>query len=119
LTVTLSNPGAAVLNVASLDAPTAPFAAAGGSCGTAPFSIDAGESCTLDYSFSPTATGSAQVDLQLTSDAPSSPDTFRLAGNGTPPTLALSPDPLDFGDVGIGTVSSTLSVTVSNPVTPY
>lgn len=114
-TVTLSNPGSAALNVSALEAPSAPFAAMGGSCGNPPFTVAVGSACTLEYRVSPIAVGPAQNDLQLTSDAPSSPDTLGLRVNGTPPSVVLSPNPLDFGDVGIGGVSPTLSVTVDNP----
>jgi len=41
--------------------------------------------------------------------------TWTLQGTGVTPLLALSPDPLDFGDVVVDTESALMNVTVSNP----
>ncbi|MCG8463780.1 MAG: choice-of-anchor D domain-containing protein, partial [Xanthomonadales bacterium] len=71
--VTLSNNGNTVLAVSSVTAPGAPFQAAGGSCGAAPFNIAAAGNCTLAYEFAPTSVGSANMSLDVVSDAPTSP----------------------------------------------
>jgi hypothetical protein len=112
--VTVENTGDAVLNVDDVSAPGGDFAATGGSCGAAPFSLNAGASCTLDYEFSPTGTGAAMTSISVTSNAATSPDSFDLQGTGIQAGLVLGPDPLDFGDQEVGTTSTAQSVTVEN-----
>ncbi len=112
--VTLTNSGSGDLDVSSLSAASAPFANAGGSCGSTPFTIGAGASCTVDYTFSPSATGAASQSISVASNAPSSPDAFELRGNGTQAGLAIAPNPQDFGDQVVGTTSAAASVTLSN-----
>jgi hypothetical protein len=114
-TVTISNPGTASLNVTAIDPASAPFSVGVGTCGTPPFSVPPGLSCTLAYEASPVTVGAASSSLGLTSDAPDSPSPLTLTVTGTESILQLSPDPLDFGNVGIGTDSPVRSVTVSNP----
>lgn len=81
-TVTLSNGGSASLNVTALTAPNAPFARAGGSCATTlPITLAAGASCTLGYTFAPSATGAATQTLTVTANAPGS-GTIALSGTG-------------------------------------
>ncbi len=83
-TVTLANAGDAALQVTGLSSPTTPFARTGGSCAaSAPFTLAAGASCTLQYVFAPTASGAANQVLTVASDAPGS-GTISLAGTGTP-----------------------------------
>ncbi|MBY6205680.1 choice-of-anchor D domain-containing protein [Halomonas denitrificans] len=113
-TVTLSNGGSADLDVSAVDAAAAPFAVAGGTCGAAPFTVPAGGSCTIDYTFAPTATGAASQSITVTSNSATSPDSFTLQGNGTQATLTVSPNPQDFGDQEVGTTSPASTVTLSN-----
>lgn len=114
LAVTLDNSGGATLNVTGLTAASEPFERTGGTCGDAPFSVDAGQSCTLTYTFSPSATGATLQNLAVESNAPSSPDPFELAGTGIESAIDLSPDSVDFGEVRLGATSNPLEVTVSN-----
>ena len=113
-TVTLSNTGTAPLEVLTIAAASAPFAVAGGSCGTTPFNLAAGGDCTITYTFSPTVTGAATQSLAVTSDALSSPDSIDLSGNGIQPALLIAPSPLDFGDVEVGSSSAEQLVTLTN-----
>ncbi len=110
--VTVENIGAVDLTVSALSAPSAPFAADGGTCGTAPFTLAPTESCTLTYTFSPMATGAAEDTVTLTSNASSSPDTFDLAGNGVQPGLSLDTTALSFN--ALPGELDTATVTVSN-----
>lgn len=80
-TVTLSNTGAGGLNVTALTAAAAPFALTGGTCGATPIAIAAGGSCTLDYTFTPSAAGLANQILTVTADVPGS-GTIALQGTG-------------------------------------
>lgn len=82
--VTLSNTGTASLDVTALTTAAAPFARAGGTCGASPpITLTPGGSCTLTYTFAPTATGVANQVLTVTANAPGS-GTITLSGTGTP-----------------------------------
>ena len=63
-------------------------------------------------SLTETGTGS----LTLTDNAPDSPQTLQLTGAGHQPEAVLSPDPVDFGTVSLGS-SAQAVLTVSNPGT--
>ena len=76
--------------------------------------VAAGQACTIDVSFSPSATGAHSATLAIRSDAPSSPDQLLLSGTGAQPALALGPTQRDFGTVTIGTSGSPMTFTVSN-----
>lgn len=93
--VTLGNPGTGSLEVSGLTAADAPFAAAGDSCGGVPFIVAPGGSCTLGYSFGPTAVGAASLAITVTSNAPGGDASFTLRGTGRLPdpyglTVAVS-----------------------------
>jgi uncharacterized repeat protein (TIGR01451 family) len=51
-------------------------------------SLAAGNSCTVDIRFAPTAAGARSADLVIPNNAVSSPDTVALRGNGTAIPLA-------------------------------
>ncbi|MFZ2235167.1 MAG: choice-of-anchor D domain-containing protein [Dokdonella sp.] len=112
-TVTLANTGDATLNVTTLTAATSPFARMGGTCSAAPIAITAGGSCTVTYTFTPTASGPASQVLTVTSDAPGS-GTITLMGNGVQGTLVVSPTTVDFGSPDLFTVTQPMSVTLTN-----
>lgn len=111
--VTLENTGGADLVVSAVGTASAPFADAGGTCGAAPFTLTPGSSCTLDYEFSPMATGPFSQNISVESNASSSPDTFELTGNGIQSALSLSPGSVNFGSIHLGT-SDSATVTVTN-----
>jgi hypothetical protein len=108
MSTTLQNTGSAVVNVTSVSAPGAPFQAAGGTCGTAPFAIDPSASCTLDFTFSPIAVGIFDGTISVANDAPSSPDSFGLQGAGVASEVLLSANPFDFGVVALGEAATGL-----------
>jgi hypothetical protein len=85
-------------------------------CGAilAPASLPAAN-CTLQVSFSPTATGIRPGTLTLVSDAINSPATVALTGVGLAPGNAiLAPTSLQFPPTVAGAVSSALPVLVTN-----
>jgi uncharacterized repeat protein (TIGR01451 family) len=118
-TVTLSNTGTAPLTVTALDAATSPFArTVTGTCGNTPIVIANGSSCTLTYTFTPTAAVAASQVINVTTTAPGAGG-FTLSGTGAQGTLTLSLPALDFGTVGIGSAQNqtlTLSNTGSSAV---
>ncbi|MEO7757957.1 MAG: ExeM/NucH family extracellular endonuclease, partial [Dokdonella sp.] len=89
MTVTLGNSGTASLNVTTLTPAATPFARSGGTCSAVPITIAASASCTLIYTFSPTATGAANQSLTVTANAPGS-GTIVLSGTGTTPQADVS-----------------------------
>ena len=115
--VTLSNDGDATLEITALTTATSPFARAGGTCSEMlPIAIAAGDDCTIGYTFTPTVTGAANLDVSVTADVPGS-GVIALSGNGLPVPqglLVVAPASLDFGDVVEGDTSATMFVTVSN-----
>ena len=112
--VTVMNTGNASVTITS-----APVAGAGFSVTglTLPLTLTAGQSSSFSARFAPAATGAVSGNLQLVSNATTSPNTITLNGNGTPaPAGVLTPSPstLDFGDVIVGnTASQTVQLTNS------
>lgn len=112
LTATLTNTGTGTLSVTALPAPAAPFARTGGSCAAVPFSLNAGENCTLTYTFSPTATGAATGSVAVVS-SPGGTNALQLTGTGTQGNLVL-PANVNFGAQPVGSTSNPVTVTLAN-----
>ena len=113
--VTLANTGtvdAAISAISPVDPPF--FRTAAGTCPAAPFTLAAGDDCTLSYEFSPGMTGTQAEGVGIASNASTSPDTFVLQGTGIMPVVGFSPMALDFGDVVIGQSSAPSPVTLTN-----
>jgi len=106
-TVTLSNTGAAALNITSITA-TGDFAVTN-NCGA---NMGAGGFCTLNITFKPTVSGTRTGTLTVTSDAPDSPHIINLSGSGTSP-LALTV--ANLNDSGGGSLRDAVAQTNSNP----
>ncbi len=111
--VTISNTGGQ-LDVSAVSAAGGSFAAAGGTCGGAPFSLGDGESCTLDFTFTPIAVGVDSLNITLTTNDSDGPDTFLLTGEGALGELDITPDPVEFGNVTVGSTSAPQSATLEN-----
>ena len=112
--VTLSNTGTGDLLVSAVSVPAAPFAEAGGTCGSAPITIPEAGSCTLAYEFSPTTTGTAVDQIMLESTSTTSPDSIDLEGFGTEVLAVLDSTALDFGMIDVGTSSVEVITVTSN-----
>jgi hypothetical protein len=111
-TVTLSNSGSAVLNIASIVA-SAHF----GQSGTCGATLAAGSSCVINVTFSPVAAGAASGSLTVTDNSggvPGSTQIVALTGTGIAPVAGVAPSSLSFGSVTLGTTSTAQTVTVSN-----
>jgi len=90
-TFTLTSSGTSAVSVSALDDATAPFVRAGGDCPAPPFDLAPSASCTLAYSFSPTAVGPASDVIAISSSA--GPRTITLSGTGiagVPTTLIVA-----------------------------
>ncbi len=111
-TVTLTNSGNASLRIVSAAA-TGDFAVSGTCIGS---SLNAGGTCTLSLTFSPTAAGARTGTLTITTDsAANASTTVALSGNGTASfTVVLTPTAVDFGTQLVGSSSAVRNITVSN-----
>ena len=107
--VTLTNSGAAALTISEIAA-SADFTETN-NCGS---SLAAGSSCTINVSFTPTATGKTTGSISVTDNATGSPQTVSLSGTGTSPAVSLSPTSLSFGNQLVGTTSQPKAVTLTN-----
>lgn len=113
MTVTLANTGGSPLQVTALTAAAAPFAlAAGGTCSAVPITINNGSSCTLNYTFAPTAAGPANQVLTVTANAPGS-GTITLQGQGGAGVLGVLAANIDFGPQ-LTTASTQRVLTITN-----
>jgi archaellum component FlaF (FlaF/FlaG flagellin family) len=80
-----------------------------------PTTLQAGQSLSFSAQFSPTAAGAAVGSISFTDNAPNSPQTLTLSGNGvlTSSTLGASPASLSFGNVAVGS-NGQQTVTLTN-----
>ena len=108
-TVTLTNPGNAVLQLGAMSI--------GGSFSLAsqcPASLSPNASCSLAVSFTPAAPGAATGVLKLADNAADSPQQVSLSGVGVAPgALAASPASVAFGTVTVGQ-SATQTIGLTN-----
>src|SRR5437868_3179790 len=116
MTVTLTNTGTAALTINSFAA-SGDFAATStgaSACPTSPATLAAGANCTINVTFTPTASGARAGTLSLADNAGGSPQTVALSGNGTGPGVGLAPTSLDFGNQLLATISAPMTVTLTN-----
>lgn len=111
-TVTLTNTGNTSLSITAANLTGAAFSMSGLST---PLTLGANQSSSFSVSFAPTATGNASGSISFVSNAPGSPATLALSGNGDASTDALnaSPSAVAFGSVTTGSHSSQ-TVTLKN-----
>jgi uncharacterized repeat protein (TIGR03803 family) len=111
-TITLTNPGSAPLSISGI---TVTGTDSGdfnqtNTCGTG---IGVNGTCKIMVTFSPTATGLRTASVMLTDNAAGSPQSVPLKGTGILP-VTLTPATLAFGNVAVGTTSTSKSVVVKN-----
>src|SRR5207244_230798 len=114
MTVTLTNTGTAALTINSF-APSGDFAATStgaSACPTSPATLAAGANCTINVTFTPTASGARTGTLSLADNAGGSPQIMTLSGNGTAPGVGLAPTSLGFGNQPLATTSLPISPTL-------
>lgn len=105
--VTLTNTGSQTLHLTSLTV-TGDYSQTN-TCGT---TLNAGASCMITVTFTPTLPNTRTGTVTITDDAINSPQTVSLTGVGT--AVSLSPTSLNFGAVSVGTSSSPQTVTLTN-----
>jgi Beta-propeller repeat/Abnormal spindle-like microcephaly-assoc'd, ASPM-SPD-2-Hydin len=107
--VTITNNGTASLTISS-PAASGDFAQTN-NCGT---TLAISSSCTVNVTFTPTATGTRTGTLSLTDNAPNSVQSISLTGSGTNSAASLTPNSLTFASQTVGTASAGQSVLLSN-----
>ncbi|HTC87348.1 MAG TPA: Ig-like domain-containing protein [Bryobacteraceae bacterium] len=108
-TVTLTNQENIPLNLSSVGV-SGPFAVASNTCGA---SINAGATCTVGVTFTPTALGAAGGTLTFTDNAVNNPQTVSLSGIGVTP-VTVSPSSLTFASTTIGVTAAAQTITLTN-----
>lgn len=76
--------------------------------------VPAGADCVVELTATPGGTGARTAQLDVPSDAPSSPDATSLSVTGTLPEIGLTPSEVDFGDVRVDQTSGVQGVTIEN-----
>ena len=118
-TITITNLAAEAITpqAASLTGTNAAdFKVANDTCAGTSLARDA--SCTVDVTFSPSATGARKASLVVAHSGVRSPFSVSLTGTGTTPTdvaqAQVTPASIDFGDQRIGVRSAVREVKVSS-----
>jgi hypothetical protein len=111
-TVTLTDSGNANLSIGGISI-SGDFSESN-NCGA---SLEAGASCQIEVTFTPTATGTMNGALTVTDNAATSPQSISLSGTGLIPGAAeitLAPAALTFSGQMLGSSSSSQIVTLTN-----
>jgi hypothetical protein len=77
-------------------------------------SLAAGTSCTINVTFTPTASGTRQANISVSDNASGSPQTVALTGSGTTPLVSFSATSITFPSQAVGTTSASSGVTLFN-----
>ncbi|HWD10052.1 MAG TPA: choice-of-anchor D domain-containing protein, partial [Actinomycetota bacterium] len=115
LTETLTNSGTAPLIISGATltgADPGDFGLASNTCSGATV-VPAG-SCTLVFTFAPTAAGQRAATLRVADNLTGSPQTVPITGSGTLPAATIGPSTLQFPVTTIGMTSGPLVVTVGS-----
>lgn len=112
-TVTLTNSAGAPLSITKI--------ALGGAnpgqftrSSACPSTLAAGASCQINVAFKPSSRGGKSAVLSISDNAPNSPQTVALTGQGVAPVVGLSTSWLSFSDQRAGTTSAAKTVIVRN-----
>jgi hypothetical protein len=118
-TVTISNTASVAAGTLTLSISNTQFSLTTNTCTG---SLAAGKSCTVGVIYTPTANlaagSTATGTLTVSSVTFATQATVTLSGMvGGPGSIQVTPSPIPFGTVGVNTVSSPVTVTVTNPWT--
>jgi hypothetical protein len=109
LSVQINNNGTGSLTITSLQM-TGDFAQSN-ACGSP---VAPGASCTVQITFTPTALGNRTGVLTVTDNAPGSPHTLAINGQGTSQQASVNPTSLTFVSQPVGATSPGAAVTLHN-----
>ena len=112
-TVTITNTGVGTLTISNV-AISGPFT----QTNTCSVPLATNASCAATVTFVPTAEGQQTGTLTITSNAPSSPDTVALSGDGLPLCFLKPNQPVSSVLQGTDTTTFTVSHSVCNSVGP-
>ena len=84
------------------------------SCPYSGGTLAAGATCTIDITFSPTATGNRTGTATINYTGNGSPETVALNGTGIAPAASISPASLSFSTQDVGSPSAPQPVTLTN-----
>jgi hypothetical protein len=92
------------------------FSVTGDSCPGVTLTAGGANSCSATVTFTPSSVGGESMQLDIATNASSSPYSVQVTGNGTPaPVATLSaPGSVDAGSVKVGTSTSNTTVHVTN-----
>jgi hypothetical protein len=109
--VTVKNSGTGTTTL-SIGTPTGDFA----QTNTCSSTLAAGASCTVNVTFTPTASGTRNGSIAITDQASNSPQSVTLTGTGAAANFAVTATPtsLSFGNQAVGTTSASQAITVKN-----
>lgn len=105
--VTLTNTGTGILKIKDISV-AGPFQ----QTNHCPASLNPNAHCTISVTFHPTAKGVQNGAMNVTDNAPGSPQKVPLKGTGT--FVQLLPAKLDFGTQPVGTSSPAKKITLTN-----
>lgn len=112
--LTLTNSGSAALTVTQVaTSPNPEFAATSNCVGT----INAGASCTIGVTFTPTAAGTRSGSLTITSNAPGSPNAVALSGSSVltaTPIATIASTSVAFPATAVGVMQTAQATTLTN-----
>jgi hypothetical protein len=110
--VTLTNTGNATLSISSVQT-TGDY----GQVNNCPATLTATSTCTVNVTFTPTASGTRIGTLAISDNALGTPQIVNLSGTGTPPPAPIAtvtPSSLAFSAQQLGTTSAAKTLTLSN-----
>jgi hypothetical protein len=92
------------------------FAISNNLCPIAPATLPANSNCTVNVTFTPTASGQRNGTLSIANNALGSPEVVTLTGAGNAPLL-VSPQSLTTYKANVGAISAFQTVTITNQTT--
>lgn len=111
--VVMTNTGTAPLSIASIS--TSGDFAQSNNCPLSPSTLSVGATCTINVTFSPTATGTRSGLITVADNANVSPQILSLNGTGAPGgAVSFSPVSITFSGQTINTTSAQQSTVLSN-----
>ena len=116
MTVTVTNSTPAIVNISSVTisetGSSVDFHQMSTTCAE---TLAVGASCTVQVTFQPTVAGPLSASVEVTDDAPGSPQSATLSGTGTAaPVATFSTTTVTFAAQGVGTQSAAQMVTLTN-----
>jgi hypothetical protein len=111
--VTLQNTGNIKLTITSIQI-TGTNSGDFGEKNNCPSSLPPNNSCQISVTFTPTTTGTRNAAVNITDNAPNSPQSVPLTGVGVVPAVTFSPKSLTFATQLVFTTSKAQQVTLTN-----